>query len=304
MMFEDAYRLVAQFFGHLELSEYAFSTVSWHRLTELECLEGIPLPPTNSDAAKRMRVAAVLRLVAEAASSHICQPIHIPHRGNTVADLLDNIEQLDPERARHLRSVLLSIQPGKQDEYGKKLATTAFKSVYGAVNFMLDDSKAFGRALLEWFDKVSHAWRSFQQFEVRYQTLFEHENEDLIPEEWEPLPEPPVLPAQTQGQAANGAAPDGISVKPSSNVKLELAHIAAQIWPAFLLTNTDGKLEHFKAGYVLLKAQTAAADQELSSHVIPEANLDVHRLGRGQRRGIIPTNGANNTRERLDTFLG
>ncbi|KAG6362821.1 hypothetical protein INS49_007915 [Diaporthe citri] len=216
-IFDDAYQLVTHFFSQLELSDYVFSTVSWDRLTELECLEGIPLPPTNSAAANRMRVAA--------------------------------------------------------DEYGKKRATAASKDVYDSVSFMLDDRKAFGRALLAWFDKVCNTWRSLQQFE-------------------------------NQGQAAvNGAAPDGTDMKPNPNAKLELANIAAQVWPAFLVMTTAGKLEPLKAGYVLLKAQTAAADHELSSHAIPEMNLDIRRMGRGQRLGIIPTNGANNTRERLDTFL-
>lgn len=250
-----------------------------------------------------MRVAAVLRLLADAASSHICQPTHIPHRGSTVADLLDTIDQVDPRRARYVRGVLLSIDPAKQDEYGKKRATVACKDVYDSVSFMLDDRKAFGRALLEWFDKVCHTWRSFQQLEVRYRALFEPKNEDLVPEEWEPLPEPPELPAQTKGQAANGTAPQGASTKPNPHMKIKLVHIAAQIWPAFLLTTTAGKLEPLKTGYVLLKAQAAAADREVNSHASPEANLSVHRMGRGQRWEIIPTNGANNTRERLDTFL-
>ncbi|KAI7788993.1 hypothetical protein LA080_005096 [Diaporthe eres] len=276
-IFDDAYKLVAHFFGQLELSDYTFSTVLWHRLTELECLEEIPLPPTNSVAAKQMRVAGVLRLLAEAASSHICQPIHIPHKGTAVADLLGTIDQLDPRRARYVRSVLLGIDPGQQEEFGKKRATTACKDVYDSVSFMLDDRKTFGRALLEWFDKVCNTWRSFQQLEVRYQALFESKNEDLVPEEWEPLPEPFVLPTQTQGQAVNGATPDGIYMKPNPKVKLELANIAAQIWPAFLVITTAGKLEPLKAGYVLLKTQTAAADQELSSHASPETNLDMHR---------------------------
>ena len=303
-MFDDAYRLVAHFFGQLELSDHVFSTVSWHNLAELDCLEGIPLPPTNSDAAKRMRVAAVLRLLAEAASSHICQPIHIPRTGNSVADLLDTIELLDPERANHVRSVLLGIDSGRQEEYSKKRATAASKDVFDSVSFMVDDRKAFGRSLLAWFDRFCNTWRSFQQFDVRYQALFESQNEDLVPEEWEVLPETPVLPAQTPGQVVNGATPDGTYTKPNPNTKLELAHISAQIWPAFLFTTTAGKLEPLKAGYVLIKAQTAAADQELSSYANPETTLDVHRLSRGQRRGIIPPNGANNTRERLDTFLG
>lgn len=303
-MFDDAYKLVAHFFGQLELSDHVFSTVQWHRLTELECLEGIPLPPTNSVAAKQMRVAAVLRLLAEAASSHICQPIHIPHKGTTVADLLDTIEQLDPQRARHIRSVLLNIAPGKQEEFGKARATTACQDVYNSVSFMLDDRKAFGRALLEWFDRVCNTWQSFQQFEIRYQDLFESKNEDLVPEEWEPLAEPTLLPAQTQGQVINGAAPDGKHVKPIPNIKLELADIAAQIWPAFLVTTTTGTLEPFKTGYVLLKAQAAAADKELSSLANPGTNIDVRRVGRGQRLEIISSNGANNTKERLDTFLG
>lgn len=302
-MFDDAYKLVAHFFGQLELSDHVFSTVQWHRLTELECLEGIPLPHTNSAAAKRMRVAAVLRLLAKAASFHICQPIHLPHRGTTVADLLDTIDQLDPQRARHVRGILLNIEPGKQEDFGKKRATTSCQDVYNSVSFMLDDRKAFGRALLEWFDKVCNTWRSLQQFEVRYQALFEAKNEDLVPEEWEPLPAPILLPAQTQGQAVNGAAPDGTSVKPSPNIKLELADIAAQIWPVFLVTTTAGTLEPFKTGYVLLKAQAAAADKELSLYASPEPNLDTRRAGRGQRLEIISTNGANNTRERLDTFL-
>lgn len=250
-----------------------------------------------------MRVAAVLRLLADAASSHICQPTHIPHRGSTVADLLDTIDHLDPRRARYVRGVLLSIDPAKQDEYGKKRATVACKDVYDSVSFMLNDRKAFGRALLEWFDKVCRIWRSFQQLEVRYRAIFEPKNEDLIPEEWEPLPEPQVLSAQAQGLAANGAVSERTSAKTSPNTKLGLADIAAQIWPAFLVTTTAGKLEPLKTGYVLLKAQAAAADRELSSHASPETNLDVHRTGRGQRWGIIPTNGANNTRERLDTFL-
>lgn len=300
MVFDDAYQLVTRFFGQLELSASIFSTVSWHRLIELRCLEGIPLPPTNSGAAKQMRVVAVLKLLAEAASSHICQPIHIPPRGTTVADLLDTVEQLDPRRARYVRSVLLNIAPGEQTKYGKKLATTASQDVHDSVTFMLRDREAFGRALLEWFDKVCNTWRSFQQCEVRYQVLFESKNEDLVPEEWTPLPEPHVLPAQTRLQTANNAVPDGT---PNPNVDLELPDIAAQIWPAFLVMTTAGNLEPFKAGYVLLKAQAAAAGQELRSLANAETNLDSHRIGRGQRRGIIPTNGTNNTRERLDTFL-
>lgn len=290
-MFDEAYELANRFFGQVKLDGDVFLNASWLSLTKDSRLRDVPLPPTNSQSAKHMRVAAVLRLLAFAAGEHIFQPAYITEEGGDLGEVLDEAYILDPPRAEWIRRVLLKIEPSTQAANGQARAEAASTDVFRTVGFLLvssdgsrNEQNNFSSAVQEWCNKAHDHWRRFQMLEPNFTAVFE-EKGGLISGEWRRFPDAP-----TQGGVpANGARPQhGLVVE----------DIVAQIWPAFAFpTKRAGELELIKRGYVLVKEQVDAASREVAS---ARLSSDRHRRGRSDlKRRMTMTSKSNDSTENL-----
>ncbi|ROW08516.1 hypothetical protein VMCG_03273 [Cytospora schulzeri] len=289
--FDGAYQLADKFFGQMELSEDVFQDKSWLALTEDKRLSGIPLSPTNSQPARKMRAAAVLRLIALAAVEHLFQPVYLTEEGGELRDTLDVVYFLDPPRSHQVRSLLLNIDTKGHAANGQKRAEATVRDVFRSVRSLLvssdgsavDKQGEFRRGLQKWCDDTRDAWMGLQPLEIKFMVLFEVGKKSFRPGDWRRIPDQPTQP--TQG----GAPADGLVAE----------DIVAQLWPAFFASRKDGLTHRFKSGYVLVKPQVLAARREAAS--ARSSSDSSHRRGGDRLAGF--THGSNNSTENFESFL-
>lgn len=300
-LFDDAYQLAKDYFSQLDLMDEVFRGVAWQKLKKDNRLADIPLPPTNSQSARQMRAAAVLRLVALAAVEHIFQPVYLTEDGGELGQVLDSIYALDRARAQRVRSVLLKIDTKLQVANGKKRVEAASFDVLESVGPLLgipdgplDKQAPFRRDLDAWCQRARQTWMDIQKLEGKFTVLFEEDIKDLRPVDWRRIPDQPASPTQGSGAPANGAKTTGT---------LAAEDIVALLWPAFFVTRAkDGSSQRCKGGYVLIKSQVATARRELLN-ARSASDSGSRRGGDAQRRLAALTSGSNNSTEDFGSFL-
>lgn len=295
-MFEDAHRLVHHFFDQLLLEPQITHGKSWQNFTKLGCLDKIPLPPSNSEVARQMRVAAVLRVLAETACEYIYQPVYLTEDGTEMGEV---ISQASPSDAQWMRRVLLNIEAKRQGDHGKRRAENAANEVVEMLGFFLINSPAetsdFKAAVKEWYQKACKVWMSLQQLEIRFEAGLEVQIGDQSPLRWKPLPD-----LLHKDSSPTEGAPNGSKTR-SDAKDLVMGDIAAEVWPEFLATKRE-RLIPVLPGYVLLEAQAAVARQELEAVTLNRAS-GIRRAAHGRQRPVQTVmGGANGSTEDL-SFL-
>lgn len=106
-MFNVVHGLIFEFFSP-DLENSAFQDqANWETLRNHDLLKRIvPLPLSNTIAAKNMRVAALVGLCADAMSRRIFQSTYLLD-GNQLHELINAIQSYDWHQGTYLRSVLL-----------------------------------------------------------------------------------------------------------------------------------------------------------------------------------------------------
>ncbi|KAK1832571.1 hypothetical protein QBC39DRAFT_304602 [Podospora conica] len=105
----------------------------------------IPLPQSNSPAAKGMRISAVLAVLSRALHRHIFRPAYLPLDDATDAvgaetpliAFLRLLEDEDPAREAHMRATLLAMLPEQQRELGTRRVQTVVREVSWLVQHLL-----------------------------------------------------------------------------------------------------------------------------------------------------------------------
>ncbi|KAK0621907.1 hypothetical protein B0T17DRAFT_509208 [Bombardia bombarda] len=101
----------------------------------------IPLPPSNSSAAKGMRISAVLAVLSRALYRHVFRPVYLLDGDDAADDALVKflrvLEDDDPTREAHLRATLLCMLPERQAEQGARRVKTVVREVSWLVQHLL-----------------------------------------------------------------------------------------------------------------------------------------------------------------------
>src|SRR5258708_4230115 len=74
----------------------------------------VPLPQSNSDAAKQMRFAVFLAILARELDEHIFQPSYLSTEDNSIREVLVGLAMTEPKRESFCRALLLSLDPEGQ----------------------------------------------------------------------------------------------------------------------------------------------------------------------------------------------
>lgn len=243
-----------------------------------------------------MRVAAVLRLLADTACEYLFQPVYLTEYGIEVGEIVSHVVSSD---AQWLRSVLLNIEARGQADNGVRRAENAANEVIDLLGFLLINSPAdtsdFKAAVKQLFQKACKLWMFLQQLEIRFEAELEVQIDDQGPLRWKPLPE-----LLHKDSSSTEGAPNG-SKKKSDAQGLVMGDIAAEVWPEFLATKRE-RLIPVLPGYVLLEAQAAVARQELEAASLDRAGGS-RRAAHGRQRAVQTViGGANGSTEDL-SFL-
>ncbi|KAK0746980.1 hypothetical protein B0T18DRAFT_348931 [Schizothecium vesticola] len=107
----------------------------------------IPLPQSNSPAAKGMRISAVLAVLSRALHRHLFRPAYLPlddaaaepaaGAETPLVAFLRLLEDEDPAREAHMRATLLAMLPDQQRELGLRRVQTVVREVSWLVQHLL-----------------------------------------------------------------------------------------------------------------------------------------------------------------------
>ncbi|KAK1758904.1 hypothetical protein QBC47DRAFT_436217 [Echria macrotheca] len=100
----------------------------------------IPLPQSNSPAAKGMRISAVLAVLSRALHRHLFRPVYLLDADaddEPLVRLLRLLEDDDPQREAHMRATLLSMMPDRQMAQGARRVKTVVREVSWLVQHLL-----------------------------------------------------------------------------------------------------------------------------------------------------------------------
>lgn len=270
-LFQRVHGLTFDFFGH-DFEPSAFQDPDrWKKLRNHELLKRIvPLPLSNTTAAKGMRVAAILGICAEALSRHILRSSYLLD-GNQLHDFIDSLQDQNWDQGIYLRSVLLRSQPDIQTNNSIKRAEMLVAEVLEFTNQILPDERQlkFGDSLLKISRHIADQWMRLQKLEAVVEPEFRltDDADDWISFPFDQDPKKPV------------------PFKAESN--LNMADTNFVVWPAFFMSK-EGEVELLQQGFALSEEQMKSAKDEESALVSWRARQAARNTTRKRNKGPVP----------------
>jgi len=223
-----------------------------------------PIPNSNSAAAKKARVAALLTDLGSKLSARIFVPFY------TMVDPIDDVDDVtimlsclvsdDPKRELYLRRLLLAIHPDRQREIAYKRANEIARQVWKLMNFMFigDQRARFAEDLRRFCKFAVECWESVRPISNKIEPFVG--DDEFDDKYW--LPAELNLIGQDKKSQSNGKAnsssdkSNGLASKASLHSLNALNQLDC-MWPGFYI---DGQV--LKKGYMLLESQVRGAIEE------------------------------------------
>ncbi|KAB5540580.1 hypothetical protein GE09DRAFT_1137783 [Coniochaeta sp. 2T2.1] len=167
----------------------------WANLRQSEYLKHarqIPLPQSNSPAAKQMRVAAVLAVLSRALDRYVFRPVYITDNGagdDGIVNLLRAIACDSATKEEHTRATLLAMLPEKQKAAATKRVSAAVREVSWAVQHLLSalQYETFCNGLEKACKLACVQWMRIQVAQMKIEPYFGPDFQDF---DWQVLPLP------------------------------------------------------------------------------------------------------------------
>ncbi|KAK4208251.1 hypothetical protein QBC37DRAFT_444016 [Rhypophila decipiens] len=173
----------------------------------------IPLPQSNTPAAKGMRISAVLAVLSRALAKHVFRPVYLLEDDDeNLVKFLRQLEDEDPTREGHMRSTLLSMMPERQMELGARRVKTVVREVSWLVQHLLGaiQFENFCQGLEAACKLSCEQWMRIQMAQIKVEPYFGPPYDDF---DWQVLELPEFDPTQDMdgGASVTGAPqdPDG-----------------------------------------------------------------------------------------------
>lgn len=281
-MWKSASKLMESSFKE-DLPQESFEkSAIWKQLKELEIgtrpgHHRVPLPLSNSAAAKQMRIAVMLALLARTIDREIFQPTYILDEESGAREFLLQQAIIDSKKEAYCRSILLSMFPEDQ----AKICEERVEAVIGGVGAYAQDLlsaaqyETFRAGLKQVVQEASDIWKVVQHATQRYEPDFA-----LVEDYgWEPL---------TFGERTTVPEEEG-SAKITELGKDEELLV---VFPRVYLVEDSEPLP-ITPGIVLKKSQSAEATQELErkNKINPAlARISTSRRGTMRRSMSISMN--------------
>ncbi|KAK1779836.1 hypothetical protein QBC45DRAFT_464814 [Copromyces sp. CBS 386.78] len=160
----------------------------------------IPLPQSNSPAAKGMRISAVLAVLSRALHRHLFRPVYLlDDDDENLVKFLRVLEDENPARELHLRSTLLATMPERQIEQGARRVETVVREVSWLVQHLLSALafESFVSGLEQACKLACEQWMRIQLATMKIEPYFGPPYDDF---DWQVLDLPEFVSPTTQQQ--------------------------------------------------------------------------------------------------------
>ncbi|PYH80266.1 hypothetical protein BO82DRAFT_338497 [Aspergillus uvarum CBS 121591] len=163
---------------NVDLSTQAISNDSlWENLRRCELVQfhQIPIPCSNTQPAKHIRLVSILALLAREIDKYIFQPCYIIPEETRIREVLLDLAVTDSARESFCRSVLQSINTPDQEKNLSKMIQTVVKSVLSYLEGSVPESHlASVRAALERIvSRAAAVWDPIRRAKRRYELDFD-----------------------------------------------------------------------------------------------------------------------------------
>lgn len=315
-MFTATYRWAEEFFG-VDLGEDVFMTpasgITWAKIRNHGRVSRvIPLPLSNTSAAKHMRISAAISIAGWSLARYIFQPTYLL-QCNELSDLLADLADDDPLRQNYLRSVLLPVLPSKQKANGRRRIEQFVLEVFACVSPVLPDRQheALKSSLETMCKEVCGQWMRLQLLDEKIEPNFDAYDE----EDWRPV-SLPSSDGSTDVDAEKAVAPAGTAVGDEATNESaivdgdscdgvsDIEDIAAVLWPSFLSFH-NGESELLTEGFVLTKDQVRPAYGEEKAALLQGIHRAARQISRKDRTRSFATSvaGTEEVRSLVKDFL-
>lgn len=253
-------------------------TTIWGRVRNHASIQRtIPLPASNSPAARQMRVAAGLRIYSMALADNVFRSTYLT-QNNDLDDVLRDLETEDPLHEAFARAVLLKIQPTRQARTREVRVKMVVDQVSDALADLVPISQrqAFEARLRQVSAEACDAWSVVQQLLEPVRPVFaSHMFEDWVAF--------PSLTAQRNGKTeSSGGARKPLTTRTEKSDRqgqsptaesqsMETDDIIQVVWPAFSVPSSQQEddvgnqvPEMVHRGYVITRSQIKEAEDEMS----------------------------------------
>ncbi|KKA21590.1 hypothetical protein T310_4377 [Rasamsonia emersonii CBS 393.64] len=135
----------------------------------------VPLPQSNSDAAKQMRIAVISAILAREIDKHIFQPSYILPEDSGIRELLADLAMKNSKKESFCRALLLSIDPDTQAKNLEKRMKQVVTNVGSYLDGLLSETQytAFCRSLEEVVKDAADLWKTIQHSRAKYEPDFD-----------------------------------------------------------------------------------------------------------------------------------
>ncbi|OJJ36064.1 hypothetical protein ASPWEDRAFT_69291 [Aspergillus wentii DTO 134E9] len=165
------------------------TNASWNRLRkcDLALEHHIPLPCSNTQAAKRMRLAMVLALLAREIDRNIFQPTEMVSGNSQIRKCLVDLATVDGEKESFYRAISHSIDPPAQMGMREANVSNAVNSVAAYMDGLFTDElrTKFRQSLEKIVRQAVQVWQPIQRGRRKYESDFERPLTEE--DEWYPL---------------------------------------------------------------------------------------------------------------------
>ncbi|EAQ88478.1 hypothetical protein CHGG_05097 [Chaetomium globosum CBS 148.51] len=163
----------------------------------------IPLPQSNTPAAKGMRISAVLAVLSRAMHKHLFRPVYLlDDDDENLVKFLRALEDEDPTREAHMRATLVAMMPERQVEQGARRVKMVVREVSWLVQHLLTalQFEAFCSGLEAACKLACEQWMRIQLAQMKIEPYFGPPYDDF---DWQVL----ELPEFAEAAEANAGHP-------------------------------------------------------------------------------------------------
>ncbi|KAK4234608.1 hypothetical protein C8A03DRAFT_18524 [Achaetomium macrosporum] len=279
----------------------------------------IPLPQSNTPAAKGMRISAVLAVLSRAMHKHLFRPVYLlDDDDENLVRFLRALEDEDPTREAHMRATLLSMMPERQLEQRARRIKMVVREVSWLVQHLLSalQFETFCSGLEAACKLACEQWMRIQLASMKIEPYFGPPYDDF---DWQVLELPEFAEAaersgsgfaHTRDDDETAIADDRLDTVEASAFHSMMSHhpddelmdgevdpdeILLVVWPSMCAVE-GGELMSITQGLVISKEQARPAleEQRSRSRLIPRPGSRRARTLSmpGQSRSGSPARGA------------
>ncbi|KAF2633277.1 hypothetical protein BU25DRAFT_416521 [Macroventuria anomochaeta] len=170
-----ATKLVKNFFGR-DMPDTVLKS-DWTRLRDNDIFKHqIPLPQSNTDAARRMRTAIILGALTRLVDKFVFQPTYLLDEESGLREILRDEASVDPVKERYTRGILLSMSPDEQEANSEGILHHVAKELLETANVRAlltpETFDAFPQALDDFVGQCREEWKIIQRGKQKLEPSF------------------------------------------------------------------------------------------------------------------------------------